>query len=163
VPAESPEIEAPKLAPRCGQQLRLLGRRDPLRVLRDGPAWAAASPYAAGANRNELPNFDGRATIRLSGGHPRGLSLPANLLAGAAGVAALIRVTEGDFRLLDRLVSQVGRVVAINGLEVMTRAVFEAAREVPVMHGVDGCGSSPVASPGGRATVATATNQHDQT
>src|SRR5205823_3796648 len=60
----------------------------------------------------------------LSGWCPRGLSLSADLLAGAKGVAALIRVTEGNFRLRERLLSQVGRILAIKGLEVMTREVL---------------------------------------
>ena len=44
-------------------------------------------------------------------------------------VAAVIRVTGGDFRLLDRLMTQVERVLDINGLDRVTRAVVEAARE----------------------------------
>ena len=49
-------------------------------------------------------------------------SLPAeDLPADTEGVAALIRVTGGNFRLLDRVLSQGGRIPAINGLEVMTR------------------------------------------
>ena len=44
-------------------------------------------------------------------------------------VAAVIRVTGGNFRLLDRLMTQVERVLDINGLDRVTRAVMEAARE----------------------------------
>jgi DNA transposition AAA+ family ATPase len=44
-------------------------------------------------------------------------------------VAAVIRVTGGNFRLLDRLMTQVERVLDINGLDRVTRAVVEAARE----------------------------------
>ena len=44
-------------------------------------------------------------------------------------VAAVIRVTGGNFRLLDRLMTQVERVLEINGLDRVTRAVVEAARE----------------------------------
>lgn len=56
-----------------------------------------------------------------------------DLLADAEGVAALIRVTGGNFRLLDRLLTQLGRILDLNGLGVVTREVVEAAREVLVI------------------------------
>jgi hypothetical protein len=56
------------------------------------------------------------------------------------------------------------RILAISGRAVMTRGVGEAALEVlvigavrprswTIVHGGDGCGSGPLASTGGRATV----------
>ena len=42
-------------------------------------------------------------------------------------------VTGGNFRLLDRLLTQVGRILDLNGLGVVTREVVEAAREVLVI------------------------------
>jgi DNA transposition AAA+ family ATPase len=64
---------------------------------------------------------------------PPDVSLPEDLLADDEGVAALIRVTGGNFRLLHRLLSQVGRILEINGLRVVTREVVEAARETLVI------------------------------
>jgi hypothetical protein len=58
---------------------------------------------------------------------------PEDLLADADGVAAVIRVTGGNFRPLDRLRTKVGRLLALNRLTAMTRAVVEAAREVLVI------------------------------
>lgn len=60
---------------------------------------------AAGWNRGVLPSFEEEA------------------------VAALIRVTEGNFRLLDRLLSQLRRIVRINNLSAITPEAVGAARE----------------------------------
>jgi TnpA family transposase len=44
-------------------------------------------------------------------------------------LAAVIRITGGNFRLLDRLMTQIARVMEINELSAMTTQVVEAARE----------------------------------
>ena len=44
-------------------------------------------------------------------------------------LAALVRITNGNFRLIDRLHSQIERVLQINDLSTVTKEVVEAARE----------------------------------
>jgi hypothetical protein len=43
-------------------------------------------------------------------------------------VAAIIRITGGNFRLLNRLLTQIERILEINALAEVTKAVLEAAR-----------------------------------
>ena len=42
---------------------------------------------------------------------------------------ATVRITGGNFRLIERLFSQIDRVLKINNLEAVTREVVETARE----------------------------------
>ena len=48
--------------------------------------------------------------------------------ASSESLAAIICVTGGNFRLLHRLMTQIARLVEINALQTVTRAVVEAAR-----------------------------------
>jgi DNA transposition AAA+ family ATPase len=63
------------------------------------------------------------------GWSPSGVSLPDEAFIDEEAIATLIRIAEGKFRLLHRLLTQIGRVMEINRLDKITRQVVEAARE----------------------------------
>jgi DNA transposition AAA+ family ATPase len=67
--------------------------------------------------------------LLLKGWKPPGVRLPANGLSNEEALAAILRITGGNFRLLDRLLTQISRVLEINELQEVSPAVVEAARE----------------------------------
>src|SRR5712691_1741770 len=61
--------------------------------------------------------------------HWPGLHLDAADFTTGEAVAAITRITNGNFRLTCRLIAQIQRILDINHLSVVTREVVEAARE----------------------------------
>jgi len=60
---------------------------------------------------------------------PAGVTLPEHGVTDAEALAAIIRITGGNFRLLHRLLTQIARLMEINALPQVTHQVVEAARE----------------------------------
>lgn len=58
-----------------------------------------------------------------------GLILDPNDATDAEAMAAIIRITRGNFRLIQRLFSQIERILQINELQRVTKQVVETARE----------------------------------
>jgi DNA transposition AAA+ family ATPase len=58
-----------------------------------------------------------------------GLTLDSTDFTDNEAIAAIIRITGGNFRLLQRLFAQIGRLLTLNGLHTLTKEVVEAARE----------------------------------
>jgi DNA transposition AAA+ family ATPase len=59
---------------------------------------------------------------------PEGVNLPIETFDDES-LAAIVRITGGNFRLLHRLLSQIGRILEINQLASVTAPVVDAARE----------------------------------
>jgi DNA transposition AAA+ family ATPase len=62
-----------------------------------------------------------------------GLNLDLSDFTDAEAVAAITRITNGNFRLVQRLLNQVERVLQINELRYITKEVVEAARELLII------------------------------
>jgi len=60
---------------------------------------------------------------------PAGVALGEDAIADKEALAAVIRITGGNFRLLHRLIAQIAREMEINELATITTQVVEAARE----------------------------------
>ena len=62
-----------------------------------------------------------------------GLTLDPTDYTDAEAIAAVTRITGGNFRLLQRLFAQIERLLLINGLRTITGEVVQAARETLVI------------------------------
>ena len=70
---------------------------------------------------------------RPATGAGSGLALDDADFTDAQAMASIARITGGNFRLLHRLFVQIGRILKINGLSVITDEVVEAARSTLVI------------------------------
>jgi DNA transposition AAA+ family ATPase len=75
-----------------------------------------------------LPHADVRQLLRDRWA-PADVVLPEEGLIDDDAIATVVRVIEGKFRLLHRLLTQIARVLEINGLDKVTVDVVKAARE----------------------------------
>ena len=62
-----------------------------------------------------------------------GFSYDSHRPSDAESVVTIVRITGGNFRLIERLMSQVARIMKINKLDTITPDAIEAAREVLVV------------------------------
>ena len=62
-----------------------------------------------------------------------GLALDDADFTDVQAIAAITRITGGNFRLLQRLFVQIGRILKINGLTIISDDVVEAARSTLVI------------------------------
>lgn len=53
--------------------------------------------------------------------------------ADSEALTALVRTSHGNFRLLERMVMQIGRLMRINGLRFITKELVDAAREILII------------------------------
>ena len=67
--------------------------------------------------------------LRQDQWRPPGVALTAEAIADEEALAAVIRITGGNFRLLQRLLTQIARLLEINELTAITTPVVQAARE----------------------------------
>jgi len=66
-----------------------------------------------------------------------GLHFDPDCLEAVEALAAVIRITRGNFRLMERLFTQMQRIMALNQVDAVSPAVVEAARDCLVIGAAD--------------------------
>ncbi|WP_102335248.1 AAA family ATPase [Salimicrobium jeotgali] len=62
-----------------------------------------------------------------------GLSIKLEDFSDYEAITSIIKITNGNFRLIQRLFTQIDRILEINGLDMITTEVVEAARDSLVL------------------------------
>ena len=62
-----------------------------------------------------------------------GLTLSAGDFTDAEAISAVARITNGNFRLVQRLFAQITRILEINAITTISREVVETAREALII------------------------------
>ena len=89
----------------------------------------SAALFARGIRARVPPAHQGAdSEVLQTSWRPEGVSLPIETFDDAS-LAAIVRITDGNFRLLHRLLSQIGRIIEINQLTSVDAYVVDAARE----------------------------------
>ena len=86
----------------------------------------------------EDPDFEKEEMLFILEHHwaTLGLTLEQADFTDMEAVSAVVRITHGNFRLLQRLFTQIKRIMNLNTLTTVTREVVEAARECLVIGNV---------------------------
>ena len=102
------------------------------------PTWPGCSkgkwPHAFALHHYRSLQGDELAFVLTRHWRRLGLAIDdADFTDAQAAIASIARITGSNFRLLHRLFVQIGRILKINGLSVITDDVVEAARSTLVI------------------------------
>lgn len=133
--------EVDRLKPNCLEQLRDIYDRYPIgmvligmpgiekRLIRFAQLYSrvgfshAFNPLSVEEVRFILTKHNKRLSIKLN----------PDDFSDYEAIASITRITQGNFRLINRLLKQCVRIMLVNELSSMTKEVVEAARECPVI------------------------------